>query len=53
MRSDRGEEIVNKELTQYFQSKGIVHETSVGYAPQSNGAVKQLNRTLLERMHAY
>jgi transposase InsO family protein len=50
MRSDRGGEFVNRELAHYFAGKGIVHETTVGYAPQSNGAAERLNRTLLERM---
>jgi hypothetical protein len=46
----RGGECVNKELAHYFAGKGIVHETTVGYAPQSNGATECLNRTLMERM---
>jgi hypothetical protein len=50
MSSNCGGEFVNKELAHYFAGKGIVHETTVGYAPQSIGAAERLNRTLLERM---
>jgi transposase InsO family protein len=52
VRSDSGTEYVNKALTTYFTSKGIIHETSAPYTPEQNGAAERLNRTLIERVRA-
>lgn len=30
----------------YFQSNSIIHETTTGYAPQSNDVAERKNRTL-------
>jgi transposase InsO family protein len=51
VRSDRGE-YVNKVLTDFAASKGIVLELTAGYSPESNGAADRLNRTLIERARA-
>ena len=36
----------------YFNSMGIIHETTVGYAPQSNGVAKRKNCTLQEMVNS-
>jgi transposase InsO family protein len=49
VRTDRGSEYLNKELTAYFTSKGIHHQLSAAYTPQQNGSAERLNRTLNDR----
>ncbi|GJR78497.1 retrovirus-related pol polyprotein from transposon TNT 1-94 [Tanacetum coccineum] len=48
IRTDNGTEFVNHVLTQYYESVGIFHQTSVLRTPQQNGVVKRRNRTLVE-----
>ena len=43
LRIDKGGEYFNPH---YFQEMGIVHETTTGYALQSNGVAKRENRAL-------
>jgi len=52
VRTDNGTEYVNAELKQFFTARGIIHQTSVAYTPEQNGAAERLNRTLLERVRA-
>ncbi len=52
VRTDNGTEYVNRELTEYFAKKGILHQKSVRYVPEQNGSAERLNRTLLERVRA-
>ena len=52
VRTDNGSEYVNTELGTYFGRKGVVHETTVPYTPEQNGAAERLNRTLMERARA-
>ena len=52
IRTDNGREYVNRELTQYLKSRGILHQTTVPYTPEQNGAAERLNRTLMERARA-
>jgi transposase InsO family protein len=52
VRSDNGSEYCNTELSTFFQSKGIQHQTSAPYTPEQNGAAERLNRTLIERARA-
>ena len=49
LRTDKGGEYYNPS---YFQEMGIVHETTAGYSPQSNGAVERKNRTLKEMVNS-
>jgi transposase InsO family protein len=49
VRSDNGGEYINFILQEYFQSKGVQHQTTVPYTPQQNGKAERLNRTLLEK----
>jgi len=46
IRSDRGGEYVNKEWTEYCSSKGIEHEVTPAYSPQSNGVAERFNLTI-------
>jgi hypothetical protein len=52
VRTDRGSEYVNKELSAHFASKGILHQLTAAYTPQQNGAAERLNRTLNDRVRA-
>jgi transposase InsO family protein len=52
VRTDRGGEYINKQLTTYFGSKGVQHQTAIPYTPEQNGAAERLNRTLMERVRA-
>ncbi|GJR18156.1 putative ribonuclease H-like domain-containing protein [Tanacetum coccineum] len=45
---DNGMEFVNKTLTEFCESVGITHNTSVPRTPQQNGVVKRRNQTLME-----
>ncbi|GJV15125.1 retrovirus-related pol polyprotein from transposon TNT 1-94 [Tanacetum coccineum] len=48
LKYDNGTEFVNKTLTEFFESVGITHNTSVPRSPQQNGVVERRNRTLME-----
>ena len=50
--TDNGGEYTSTQLSDYFSQKGIVHETTVPYSPEQNGAAERLNRTLMERVRA-
>ena len=45
-RTDGSGEYVNKELREFFQSEGIIHEMSPPYSHESNGIAEQFNRTI-------
>lgn len=48
-RTDNGTEFVNQGMRDYLTSKGIKHETTTPYSPQSNGVAERVNRTLVEK----
>lgn len=48
-RIDNGKEYMSNEFKDFLKEKGIKHNTSVTYCPQSNGKAERLNRTLLEK----
>jgi transposase InsO family protein len=52
VRTDRGTEFVNYDLTNFFARKGITHQTSAPYTPQQNGKVERINRVIKERVRA-
>lgn len=52
VRSDQGGEYISTELKEYFKEKGIDHQMTTAYSPQSNGKAERLNRTLLEKTRA-
>jgi hypothetical protein len=52
VRTDRGTEFVNYDLSDFFARKGITHQTSAPYSPQQNGKVERMNRVIKERVRA-
>jgi len=46
IRTDRGTEFLNNELSDFLTRKGVVHETTAPYTPQQNGVAERFNRTL-------
>ena len=48
IRTDNGREFMNSHFDQFNQSKGIIHDHTTPYTPQSNGVVERFNRTLFE-----
>nr|GEW77647.1 hypothetical protein [Tanacetum cinerariifolium] len=48
VRTGKGTEFLNKTLHAYFDSEGILHQTSVARTPEQNGVVKRRNRTIVE-----
>lgn len=52
VRSDNGREFVNRNFENLFREKGIVHQRTVAYNPQSNGIAERMNRALLEKARA-
>jgi len=51
-KSDNGREFVNEKLAHYFAKKGIIHETSAAYCPQSNGKIEREIRTIKDTARA-
>ncbi|CAH9073666.1 unnamed protein product [Cuscuta europaea] len=51
-RSDNGGEFVNSQMKLFFQSKGIIHQTSCPHNPEQNGVAERKNRLLLEMTRA-
>ncbi|KFD64403.1 hypothetical protein M514_23427 [Trichuris suis] len=47
-RTDNGREYLGSELSNFFNSEGIQHETTVPYTPQQNGVAERKNRSLTE-----
>lgn len=52
VRSDRGGEYVNKDLSDYLAGRGIQHQLTAPYTPEQNGSAERLNRTLVEKVRA-
>lgn len=46
--SDNGTEFVNQQLGTYFTTKGIIHQTSAAYCPESNSRIEREIRTIKE-----
>ena len=51
-RTDRGKGYDTLGLNNYFQSLGVVHETTTPYSPSSNGIAERKNRTLINLTNA-
>lgn len=47
VRSDNGTEFVNNKMKSFFESKGILHQTSCVHTPQQKGVVERKNRHIL------
>ena len=52
IRSDRGTEFLNQGMTEFCETKGIIHQTSAARTPQQNGVAERKNRTLKEAARA-
>ena len=52
VRSDNRGEYVNTELRSFFDTYGIVYQTTCSYTPQQNGVAERKNRHLLEMVRA-
>ena len=50
VRSYRGDEYIP--LNDYCENKGIIHEVTPSYSPESNGVVERKNRTLIDTMNS-
>lgn len=48
IRTDRGNEYFNNELSTWIERNGIVHEKSTPYTPQHNSVAERFNRTSME-----
>lgn len=53
VRVDLAKELTQASMEAWFQSKGIVLETTAGYEPEQNGQVERMNRTLMEGTRAF
>lgn len=48
LRTDNAKEFLSREFKAWLKEKGIRHELSAPYSPESNGKAERLNRTLLD-----
>lgn len=48
-RSDNGCEFVNKNLSDYLKTFGIVHQRTTAYTPGQNGTAERMNRSIVEK----
>ncbi|KAI0992189.1 hypothetical protein K3495_g15997, partial [Podosphaera aphanis] len=51
-RTDNGGEYLNEILTRFFAQKGIRHDLTPPYSPESNGVAERLNRSIGEGIRA-
>ncbi|KAJ0466424.1 putative RNA-directed DNA polymerase [Helianthus annuus] len=52
LRSDNGGEFVNTAMKQFFQDKGMIHQTTYPHTPEQNGVSERKNRIILEMTRA-
>jgi transposase InsO family protein len=52
LRSNNGGEYVNQQFQTYFQTYGLLHETSCSQTPQQNGIAERKNQHILETTRA-
>lgn len=52
LRTDNGSEFVNKTVSQFLKTQGVVHQTTVPYTPQQNGCVEREMRTVMDAVRA-
>ena len=48
LRTDNAKEFLSHDFLQWLQERGIRHETTSSYSPESNGKAERLNRTLMD-----
>ena len=51
-RSDNGGEFFNAQVSELFNSKGIIHQSSCPHTPQQNGVVERKHRHIMETARA-
>jgi len=51
-RTDNGGQYVTTDLKKIVSSKGIIHEFTSPYSPESNGVAERLNRTIGDSLRA-
>lgn len=49
LRTDNGLEFINKNISDFLKSNGIIHQTTVPHTPQQNGVAERMNRILIEK----
>lgn len=52
VRSDRAKEYMCAVLKSYYDTKGIEHQATPPYSPESNGRAERINRTVFQRARA-
>ena len=52
LKTDNGLEFCNKEFDESCSESGIGRYKTIPYAPQQNGVVERMNRTILERVRS-
>eukprot|EP00170_Pyropia_yezoensis_P001182 contig_5326_g1186 len=52
IRTDGAKEYKSARLVEWYADKGIVHEETLLYCPESNGAAERINRRIKERARA-
>lgn len=52
IRSDNGTEFVNKKMTKFLSSMGVLHQKSCVYTPQQNDIVERKHKHLLQGSRA-
>lgn len=52
MRTDRGKEFINDQLSPWCRERGIEVQTTAPYSPSQNGVAERSNRTLVELARA-
>jgi transposase InsO family protein len=52
IKSDRGTEFTNNELTSWCKARRIEPQTTAPYLPAQNGVAEQMNQTLTELVQA-
>lgn len=48
LRSDGGGEYISRTFTEWLGDRGIIHETTTAYSPESNGRAERPNRTIFD-----
>jgi len=52
VRSDRGGEFFSTALLDELKRRGIKHEPTAGYSPESNGLAERTNRTIMDKVRS-
>ena len=52
LQSDRGGEYFSLEFDNFYETHGIIHQSTALYTPQQNGVAERKNRTLMDMVNA-